>query len=502
MTSFWQCLFSPRLYMIYRDGARNNKYRPDTLERWGDRIITSAHTIMKIGLYTSPFICMYIYKRDYTFEQKKAMLSFFTGVGCLIVLSYMIRGYGRARNPKYMKFVNTLNKAFTEPVNVEGLLKYDFEFHAWPVTYKMAPIYKPFWRNLDHPFSTSANADLPFYHRIIVQQLAFIAVHTFGLRLIYPGCLDLIRLLMWEPLQQGRTQLVEGFNGKRAKICTADGNTIDTMFVDNRKTQKGKTLVICCEGNSGFYEVGIMTTPIKAGYSALGWNHPGFAGSTGLPYPSQEQNAMDAVMQYAIDVLGFNPEDIVLFGWSIGGYAATWGACKYPIKCLVLDATFDDLLPLAIAQMPASWARLVREVVRSYVNLDIATLLKGYKGPIKVIRRTEDEIICLRQRDITTNRGNNLLISIITHRYPKLFEEQNLKDMLNRFVALIDYQRTIAYRNDIPLKARELLHLISKYMHDYKSSHCTPLPEDHFQLVMDTVMTNVAPNQENTQSEN
>lgn len=38
--------------------------------------------------------------------------------------------------------------------------------------------------------------------------------------------------------------------------------------------------VICCEGNSGFYEYGITLTPIEAGYSVLGWNHPGFGSST------------------------------------------------------------------------------------------------------------------------------------------------------------------------------------------------------------------------------
>lgn len=82
------------------------------------------------------------------------------------------------------------------------------------------------------------------------------------------------------PLFQGRTNLVEVFEGQRAKLQTADGNTVDTMFVDRRTTTKGKFLIICCEGNSGFYEFGIMTTPVKAGYSALGWNHPGFAGSS------------------------------------------------------------------------------------------------------------------------------------------------------------------------------------------------------------------------------
>jgi hypothetical protein len=38
-------------------------------------------------------------------------------------------------------------------------------------------------------------------------------------------------------------------------------------------------LVICCEGNAGFYEIGIMSTPIGSGYSVLGWNYPGFGWS-------------------------------------------------------------------------------------------------------------------------------------------------------------------------------------------------------------------------------
>lgn len=38
--------------------------------------------------------------------------------------------------------------------------------------------------------------------------------------------------------------------------------------------------VICSEGNAGYYEVGCMSTPLDAGYSVLGWNHPGFWGST------------------------------------------------------------------------------------------------------------------------------------------------------------------------------------------------------------------------------
>lgn len=81
---------------------------------------------------------------------------------------------------------------------------------------------------------------------------------------------------------QGRSRLVEQFRGERFKIKTVDNNEIDTMFINKRNTSSpnGNTLVICCEGNAGFYEIGIAITPIEAGYSVLGWNHPGFGGST------------------------------------------------------------------------------------------------------------------------------------------------------------------------------------------------------------------------------
>lgn len=42
-------------------------------------------------------------------------------------------------------------------------------------------------------------------------------------------------------------------------------------------------------------------------------------------------------MQYAINELEFDVEDIILYGWSIGGYTATWAAVNYPdVKGLVI----------------------------------------------------------------------------------------------------------------------------------------------------------------------
>ena len=50
----------------------------------------------------------------------------------------------------------------------------------------------------------------------------------------------------------------------------------------------------------------------------------------GVPYPENEINAVDVVVQYAIHRLGFQLEDITLFAWSIGGYSASLAAERYP----------------------------------------------------------------------------------------------------------------------------------------------------------------------------
>lgn len=122
-----------------------------------------------------------------------------------------------------------------------------------------------------------------------------ICVDTFGLKMMYPGVI--IQNLIGNALLDGRAKLIEQKKAKRAIIQTADSyrNKIDTLFVDRRDQENtgsihslqdnifnsnGKYLVICCDGNASFYEVGCFQIPIENGYSALGWNYPGFCQST------------------------------------------------------------------------------------------------------------------------------------------------------------------------------------------------------------------------------
>ncbi|KAK3087879.1 hypothetical protein FSP39_011875 [Pinctada imbricata] len=390
-----------------------------------------------------------LYRRGYfTTEGAVSIAKFATSIAIIYSVAYVSRGVGRWNNMDYLTFIGILSAAqrsLTQQ-NRRLLAQYDYDFWASPIDFK--------WSTINS---------------------GYLATHTFGRRMIYPGATALINTLVEPVLCQNRAKLVEERYGVRAKVQTEDRNEIDTMFIDRRQTgnQNGKTLVVCCEGNSGFYEIGCTDTPIQAGYSVLGWNHPGFAGSSGVPLPEQEQAAIDGVIQYAIHTLGFMPSDIALFAWSIGGYSATWAAMNYPdVKFVILDATFDDILPLAVIRMPQFVSKykespdvkfslftpismetyncipihinctftfnnsvfsggLVEYTVRKYFNLNNAEQLCKYHGPILLVRRTMDEMITTEMDPATgvklhTNRGNHLLCKLLSYRYPNIVNETSL----------------------------------------------------------------------------
>ena len=346
--------------------------------------------MFKLGYISCPILLPLMYRRDW-FSQAGlvSILENLAGVGFVYSVALFVRAAGRFQNLTYRQFLDVFSAASRDfsPTNAVKLSAYDFSFRALPVEFHM-PLQRTSLNLIPHS-EQSKYGFIYFPLRI----LAWFMVRSFGIHMLYPGMI--MYSLLGCQVQAGRENLVVEKGGRRFKLRTADNNDIDTIFVNRRNAAiHGSTLVVSCEGNAGFYEFGVVSTPLEAGYSVLGWNHPGFGGSTGLPLPSQEANAIDAVMQFAIQKLGFKPEDIIIHGWSIGGFTASWAAMHYPdVRAVILDATFDDILPLAVEKMPRWLSLVVKLGIIDFVNLNVGDQLTRYNGPIKIIRRELDEMI-------------------------------------------------------------------------------------------------------------
>lgn len=356
---------------------------------------------MSVSIYTSPLILTWLYRRDFFNIDGFVYLSkVISGITLVYLCAFYIRGIGRVFNPVYRQFIDILAKTSRQPLTPENkalISNYDFHFSAWPVEFSL--INKASSANFIK--CEEQKDDQSLWSRLKSWPLkasSWLMLHSFGIKLIYPGSIQLLQASIATPLQEGRAGQILEKGGQRFKIVASDGNIIDSMFFDRRRglksSENGSTLVISCDGNAGFYEIGVLGTPLEMGFSVLGWNHPGFGGSSGAPYSQNEANAADAIMQFALNHLGFKPENIILHGWSIGGFTSSSLAMNYPeVKGIVIDASFDQLLPLAIPRMPQCLEPLVTSAVQNYICLNIADQLKLFNGPIRIIRRSMDEMI-------------------------------------------------------------------------------------------------------------
>ncbi|XP_014474388.1 PREDICTED: abhydrolase domain-containing protein 16A [Dinoponera quadriceps] len=525
--TLWKCTFSPRLFKIYEvtwiGHLVDKSYEPKNLERWGDQIVISFAAIWSISLYAIPLVATFIYQRNYSLTDNAAYLSkLAAGAGAILIASLAARGYSRVSNPAYVKFVQTLAEAHSQynEKTKQELHKYDFEFWAWPVDFDVSKLQSDKDKLTLEKIGRASGrlrqqSGKEFLFAIPCKLFSYVVAHTLAITLIYPGSLSVINWALGSTLLKGRMDLIKQ-GGERFKLVTSKKNQIDAMFVDRRnKSANGGILVVTCEGNCGFYETGVISTPLNKGYSVLGWNHPGFGDSTGAPYPDQEECAIDCIMRFAIDRLKFPETQIILYGWSIGGYTATWAAMNYPsVQSLVLDATFDDVLPLAIRTMSPSLEGLVRSIIRDYFNLNIAEQLNRYNGTVLLVRRTEDEVVCTPSNTLAGNRGNMLLTKLLLRRYPHLFSgSAESAALLTRFLSAeasdraslletlnveekacleliaadihkndgaISYPSTLGQDCNTKAKLQLVLFLVTMYMKDQSSSHCAQLIVDLF----------------------
>lgn len=538
------CIFGPRLYTFYKLSghtlssktpevlSKTHQYEPNSTELISDAVIRATRVILIFGTYMSPMLLTYIYfKRNspdsfiYSFDNR-IMLQIIASIMTGLVSCYVLRGLSRSKNPEYLAFIEILQESNIKltPSNKRILSHFDSDFSAFPFDFK--------WKEskdstkpapYETTFPKTEQAQLILDRSLLkypLELMMAVVMKTIGRRLIYPGSLSLFQGLLGQAISAGRLRLIDEYNGIRYKLQSFDGNSIDSMFIDKRgSTPNGDKLVIGCEGNGGFYELGTILTPLEVGYSVLGWNHPGFGGSTGIPYPSQEVAAIDTVIKFATDKLGFQPKQIILYGWSIGGFTATWGAMRHPeVRGIVIDASFDHILPLARKLFPDVLFPVVELAIMRHFDLCNTRHLKYYKGPTLLIRRSQDEVISTNpDNSPPTNRGNYLLIELLKQRFPNLidaraitllgeylagnsrYQEKILRDYaVNATSSLrslrdyfnhnqMSYPVNIGSDLDNITKEQLVLFLASKFLIDYDSVHCEPLPPRYFKEPWDLI---------------
>ncbi|MBR2082660.1 MAG: alpha/beta fold hydrolase [Elusimicrobiaceae bacterium] len=156
-------------------------------------------------------------------------------------------------------------------------------------------------------------------------------------------------------------------------------------------------------GNVSHFE-NFAHTYAPLGYGIIMWDYRGFGLSKGCPNQAHLEEDAISMVDYTLNTLKIAPQNIVLYGHSLGNAAALFAAANYkniPLRALVLQSPF-----LSTPDMAASWAvhaytpktlryRLVRLLVTPFLwfnRFDNTRLTSNLTLPV---------LLCISKEDVT-----------------------------------------------------------------------------------------------------
>lgn len=125
----------------------------------------------------------------------------------------------------------------------------------------------------------------------------------------------------------------------------------------------------------------------ELGLSVFIIDYRGYGRSSGQPdEQGTYQDALGA-WQHLIQTRGIDPQQIVIFGRSLGGAVAAWLANEVSAKAVILSSTFtsiNDMARIAFPYLPIGLAR---------IRYDTESLISAIDCPILLLHSRDDDVI-------------------------------------------------------------------------------------------------------------
>jgi fermentation-respiration switch protein FrsA (DUF1100 family) len=126
----------------------------------------------------------------------------------------------------------------------------------------------------------------------------------------------------------------------------------------------------------------------RAEVSVFAWDYRSYGRSGGKPHETNVLSDARRAQLWLTQRAGVRPEDIVVYGRSLGGAVAVGLAAEHPVRGMVLERTFSELVETAAYHfrwLPVRWMMKNR-----YPSIE---RIAAYRGPLFQSHCTNDEVV-------------------------------------------------------------------------------------------------------------
>jgi len=134
-----------------------------------------------------------------------------------------------------------------------------------------------------------------------------------------------------------------GMDYETARLDTDDGETLHGWWIPAADTSRGTLLFF--HGNAGNISGRLESVQQfhRLGLNVLIVDYRGYGQSTGSPSEEGIYRDAEACWQYLMEVQNLAPQEVVVFGRSMGGGPATWLTAQHTPGAVILESVFTNV---------------------------------------------------------------------------------------------------------------------------------------------------------------
>ncbi len=178
-----------------------------------------------------------------------------------------------------------------------------------------------------------------------------------------------------------------GLSFESVSLETTDRVKLSGWFIPS---EGARGVVLFCHGNAGNIAHRLESIQIfhRLGLDVFIFDYRGFGQSEGKPSESGTYKDAEAAWRYLVEERQVNPNEIIVFGRSLGGVVAAWLAQSQTPGALILESTFTSLPDIARKLYPYLPVRLLLRF-----EYNTAEYLSRVNCPVLIIHSRDDEIM-------------------------------------------------------------------------------------------------------------